>query len=286
MRFANTCVLFQLLAATLLVGGQPTEGFFQGTGVGTIRKTHVVTAVATSIDGTGSKVASAISRPEKKSAETRRLLEELDSLPLDKVKLNDVENLLNEQLPYGCIVDRKSLEEEGIDAALVICHWSLANASLGTMLEMVLDNADLTYRIQDGILVITTNVSAQNHLELAVYDAKELFDSVVVVEPHMVEDVVVRQLLNQRLIGEPIGDLDAVRVVLDKYVDKFGPRADELRYNRVCGLIESLVDPDSWENNGGTASLSSVGKRLIVRNTERTHRKIRKLLDDIEKNDN
>jgi hypothetical protein len=149
------------------------------------------------------------------------------------------------------------------------------------MLEIVLDRGDLTYRIRDGIVVITTKRSAQENMDLVVYDAAVLFDSVVVVEPHMVEDVVVRQLLQQRLIGEPLGDLIDVRKALDNYVEKFGPRVDELRYNRVNSLIESLVDPDSWANNGGKASLSSVGKRLIVRQSERTHRKIRKLLDDL-----
>jgi hypothetical protein len=295
MKFAKICCLCQLLgAATLLHDGRASEGFTRIEPSRTLRNLPSVSGqafnegrddsslAATESDArSGSNMASTISGLETKSAETRRLLEELDSIAIDAVKLNDVERLLNEQLPHGCLIDHKNLEEHGIDAATVSCQWSLTDSSLATMLEIVLEKADLAYRIQDGILVITTEGTAEEYLELVVYDATVLFDAVVVVEPHMVEDIVVRQLLNQRLISESLGDLAAFREALDKYVEKFGPRADELRYNRVSSLVESLVDPNSWENNGGVASLSSIGKRLIVRQTERNHRKIRKLLEEL-----
>lgn len=217
---------------------------------------------------------------EAKNAETRRAIETIPALELEGLSIAGLANELGSLLPHGCLVDRKSLEENGIDPDAGDIQWHLPNASLGTMLEIALDEMELTYQIRDGIMVITSSEAAQDDLSLVIYDAEFLFGSFVIVEQNLAEDVV-RQLVNSRPLGQPAGDVDALRISVERFMEKYGPRLEEQRFNRVANLIQSQVDPESWEENGGTGTISSVGTRLVARQTERTHRKIRKLLDDL-----
>ena len=217
---------------------------------------------------------------EAKNATTRRFLETTPAFELNDASIVDLTVQLAELLENGCLIDRRRLQEEGVDPHAGEMTWSLTNASLATMLEILLDELDLTYQVSDGILVITTKTAAEEDLTMVIYDAESLFDSVVVVEQNLAQEII-RQLVNSRPLGQPLGDLEALRVSIDRFTEKYGPREDEVRFNRVALLIQTQVHPDSWQENGGTATISSVGKRLVVRQTEWAHRKIRKFLDDL-----
>jgi hypothetical protein len=217
---------------------------------------------------------------EAKNAETRRMIETIEAPELNGMSISDLANELGLILPHGCLVDRKSLEENGVDPDAGDIQWHLTNASLGTMLEIALDEMELTYQIRDGIMIITSSEAAREDLSLVIYDAEFLFGSFVIVEQNLAEDVV-RQLVNSRPLGQPAGDIDALRISVERFMEKYGPREEEQRFNRVANLIQSQIDPNSWEENGGAGTISSVGTRLVARQTERAHRKIRKLLDDL-----
>ncbi|MDP1561101.1 MAG: hypothetical protein Q8M16_06865 [Pirellulaceae bacterium] len=228
-------------------------------------------------NATGTRV---VSSREGRNGETRLFLEETSALLLNNLSIRELADELATILPYGCLVDRKRLTEEGVEANAGDLTWTLANASLATMLELHLDELELTYQIRDGILVITTKRHAEEDLCLVIYEAKTLFNSDVLVEQNLAEEVI-QQLVNSRPLGQPAGDIDSLRISVERFIEKFGPRAEEQRFNRVANLIQSQIEPDSWQENGGTATISSVGTRLVVRQAERTHRQIRKLLDDL-----
>lgn len=234
---------------------------------------------------------------EARNASTRLILENRNaSLRLNGASISELCDRLSENIEYGCRLDENSLQESGIDIESSNLTWPHENSSLATMLEILLDELDLTYQIRDGILVITTKDVAEQELSLVIYQADTLFASVVVSQEYSALPVV-RQLaaLRQQGIGGGLGigggamggglpldaDLDLLRQSIEKFVENHGPNDEQIRFSEVANLVMTQVDPDSWEENGGMATISCVGKKLVVRQTERTHRKIRKLLDDL-----
>lgn len=56
------------------------------------------------------------------------------------------------------------------------------------------------------------------------------------------------------------------------------PRAGfRISWGPLMNAITSLIDPDSWEENGGPGSLQPIGGALAVNNTEAVHKKITEL---------
>ena len=54
-----------------------------------------------------------------------------------------------------------------------------------------------------------------------------------------------------------------------------------LDFDSLIEVITSVIEPDSWDENGGPGSLSAMGALLCVRQTEPVHTQIQQLLDDI-----
>jgi hypothetical protein len=216
-----------------------------------------------------------------KNATTRTELERVMSPNFNGLSILGFANLLSELVPFGCLVDRASLENEGVDPDSGDIHWALANETrLATMLEIVLDELEMTYRIQDGILILTTRIAAEDNPSLVVYDARHLFGAIVVGD-------YTSSLRNVAAMyaGMPVRKQADDKYSLGEFIDalesRLGLAEENRQYSRVVTLLMAQVDPDSWEDNGGRGTISGVDQRLIVRQTERTHRKIRQLLDDL-----
>jgi hypothetical protein len=291
MRAATASVTSAFMVLVLFVSFWPTGGRIELALPTTAQDTNPPASESpvessdpftTEADLPTTKTKSTVTSREAKNADTRVQLETESAIELRNASLSDLSLMLAERLQHGCLLDYRRMEEEGVDRESGNLNWNLTNASLGTMLETLLDEVQLTYQIRDGILVITSQSAADDDLSLVIYDAEVLFSSAVVVvrnEANPVEEMLL-QLVQQSSVGEKV-DLDSLRASIDRLSEKFGSQQARMRFNQVADLIETQVDPNSWEVNGGVASISSVGNRLIVRQTERTHRKIRKLLDDL-----
>lgn len=227
---------------------------------------------------------------ETRNARTRQSLEERLAPSMVGGSISSLADQLSQVVEYGCLIDRRRLEEAGIDPESGEFNWSIENSSLATMLEISLEELQLTYQIRDGILVITTQEVAEQELSLVIYQADFVFDSVVV-SPEYSAEPIIRQLAELGQVGMGSGpgaggptagmDLGLLQQSIETFVKNHGPSEEQIRFSEVANLIMTQVEPDSWEKNGGTATISCVGKKLVVRQTERTHRKIRKLLDDL-----
>ncbi len=234
------------------------------------------------------------SRPtrEAKSDLARRRLEELEvdsfqaaieqvfgpdhELRLQGISFSELGSILSEVLPYGCIVDRRSLEDHGVDpdAAVDLAVARLNEASLATILELLLEQVDLTYVVRDGIVEITTEHRASDNLSLVMYDARAFY-SATSVHPFSMDLVVPSPVAKST---EPDGSATSGESQRNAALLKM-----DTQFSRVSKLLEAQIDPDSWEENGGNGKISAVNSILLIRQTERNHRRIRKLFDDLER---
>jgi hypothetical protein len=227
-------------------------------------------------------VASAIASAEANNAKTRDALECLTAPLLNGVTINELVEVMNTSLPMGCLVDRRSLEEESIDPDGGDFVWFLPKTRLVTMLEIVLDELELTYRLRDGIVILSTKAAAENELSVVVYDAKHLFDSLVLGEAHP-SITKLAGLYSNIPLSKKTDETYSLSEFVEIMEKKLGYSEVDRKFARVASLIMSQVDPHSWEENGGVtgASISCVDQRLVVQQTERTHRKIRQLLQNL-----
>ncbi|MDP1561099.1 MAG: permease prefix domain 1-containing protein [Pirellulaceae bacterium] len=230
---------------------------------------------------TAARVTPVLTR-EAKNAATRQALEEKKSPQLNSESLAILMDFLSAELPHGCWLDRRSLEESGVSVDDSQLSWQLEGASIATMLEMVLVEFDLGYQIRDGILVITTADAAESKLSVVVYDAEHLFSSVVLVEGQFnVQLRAALQPLLQATAGLAGGDSTTIRESIDRVVEKLESNNALARFENAVALLQTQVDPDSWEASGGSGTISCLNQQLIVRQSESTHRKIQKFLEDL-----
>lgn len=87
--------------------------------------------------------------------------------------LKDIVNLLRDEYRIPIQLNTLALEEAGIDSSQKTTI-SLRGVSLSSALRLMLKQHQLTYIIQDEVLMITTKEDAEKDLILCVYDARKV----------------------------------------------------------------------------------------------------------------
>jgi len=88
--------------------------------------------------------------------------------------LNDVIDFLRDFHKIEIQVDRKAFNDAGLDASTLPVTTNLKGISLRSALNLVLRNLDLTYLVEDEVLLITTPAAAARRLTTKVYRVADL----------------------------------------------------------------------------------------------------------------
>ncbi|MCH8922102.1 MAG: hypothetical protein IIA67_03000 [Planctomycetes bacterium] len=117
--------------------------------------------------------------------------------------------------------------------------------SLRSALRLILRESELTFFVADGLIIITTPEEAETQLSTKLYAVANL-------------------------------------VTLDESVP-YSP--DNVDFDPLIELIEMIVQPDSWDANGGPGSIDGFEKSaaLVVSQTYETHREISLTLAALER---
>jgi hypothetical protein len=113
-----------------------------------------------------------VSDPEQ-HAPLRRALSTAVSVTLVDVPLAAAIEQLSRESGIDIRLDRTALDELGVRERQPV-SLSLADRQLGTVLQALLVDLDLTYAIGDGVLWITSRERADQRLKTAVYDVRDL----------------------------------------------------------------------------------------------------------------
>jgi hypothetical protein len=187
-------------------------------------------------------------RPSPEIDAARRLNRILDSqlvAPLEYVEipLEEILNVIQDDYNIPIVFDYSALEDLGITAGQEV-SINLRNITLRAALELMLKQVpDLTYLPVNQVLLITTIESADQHLEVRVYQIGDLLDS-------------------SRL---------------------FNGMESEEAYQQLITVITHSVNQDSWKKNRtGEGEIRPLQPGLLViSQTHRVHQLIIRLLADI-----
>lgn len=153
--------------------------------------------------------------------------------------LNDVINMLQEDYGIPILLDKPALDTSGLreDEMVTI---RLHGISLKSALRRMLKNLNLTYVVEDEVLLITTPDEANKKLITCVYDARGLAEK------------------------PPMTRGSAAHADFDPLID----------------AINACIAHDTWNDNGsGEAEIRSVAPGLlIISQTRAVHEEIRDLL--------
>ena len=159
---------------------------------------------------------------------------------LVETPLSDVCDLVGGQLGIPVVLDRRALDEMGIGADTPLTCL-MKDVRLATFLDFQLGHLELTWEIQNEVLLVTTQETAFNHLETRVYEVSDL----VGVARHAKED-----------------------------------------YDALVDLIQTTVDPISWDAVGGPSSIIKCLdepeiQALVVAQSRGSHEKLARLFADL-----
>ena len=107
-------------------------------------------------------------RPILEKLQTRRI-----SLDVRAVPLSDVLANVRDQVAVNVLLDRPALEEEGVNADTPV-STSLMDVPLAKGLARILDQYNLTYIVNHGVLIVTSKLAMDNELFNQVYPVADL----------------------------------------------------------------------------------------------------------------
>ncbi|MGI9519145.1 MAG: hypothetical protein ACR2NP_18990 [Pirellulaceae bacterium] len=156
--------------------------------------------------------------------ETRQALEQLISVDYSETEMGNVAKDLGEKLGLQFLLHYSA--EHGNLGADSLITLKLVDVRASSILNIMLDDYDCTYHIDDGIVLVISSDDIDDHM------AREVF---------------------------PVFD-------------------SQIKEERLMDVITYLVDPDSWEDNGGYGRIQCLDGRLIVCQSEKNIRDVRDLL--------
>lgn len=196
-----------------------------------------------------SKIAAALNKPTR--------------LDFVDTPLKDVITFLSEAHSIPISINRKALEEAGVDVEMPVSH-QIRDLRLATALQLLLRPLGLTYDTTDELMEITTpeDLLARPHIRL--YDCRDLLA--------LGPDGKLAGPNGAAGVGLPVVPADYSRAPVGE--------------SAIDGLAETItraVDPQSWRDAGGegTGTIDNFKGMLIISQTSRAHRQIENLLNTI-----
>jgi hypothetical protein len=225
-----------------------------------------------------------------------------------EMPLTEAVQYLRDQTGVQFVVKTKKLEEAGVspDKALTM---NLQQVRLATLLDLLLDELELTYVEKDELLIVTTPEDAEATLLIRVYDCRDLlameappgsdqFVPAPVPAParrggmFSVEDTgQAGQPANPAAqpSGSGSGGGGFGGSVSPGPQGGFGSESGEqssrpmtlhdVRAEQLMDIILTNVDPQTWDDVGGPGSISEYNGLVVVTQTAQVHKKVERVLD-------
>jgi hypothetical protein len=198
---------------------------------------------------------------------------------------------------FPLLIKTKRIEEAGVSLDTPITK-TLKGVRLSTALDHILDELDLTYVVEDELVLITTPQDAQSRLEIRVYDCRDLLTTRAAAKkgPFPGEG------------GEGAGGPEGAAPAAAAYGGAPGMAGAMMpgmgggygggyysehdhRAQRLMSIITTNVDDQTWHMGAsasadvseqpqrGRGTISEYDGLIVVTQTAQTHRKIEHVLD-------
>ncbi len=176
---------------------------------------------------------------------------------LTNVPFGDAMDFLRDVGGLNIVVDWKALEAINISKGAEI-NLNLHDVAAGKVLSLILEEAGpgdlLTYYIDDNVVQVTTRAIADEKLITVVYYVMDLL------QPN---DTFNYQITNISGGSAQVGSGGGTATLTPNSSGAQSKTIDQ-KADDLIKLIETVVRPEVWRDNGGTASMAYLNGNLIV----------------------
>jgi hypothetical protein len=204
----------------------------------------------------------------------KRIERELDKtcdVEFVETPLKDVVAYLQEMRSIPILLNTKKLEEASVSPDTPVTK-QLRGISLRSVLNLILEDLELTYVVRDEVLQITTPSDAQGATEIRIYDCRDI--------------LAMPAAIKEKPAATPGGDVGGMP---GNRAGGFGtPRLSEHEYRaqQLMTIITTNIDPNTWRmspgldaQTPGNGTISEYNGLIVVTQTAQTHNKIERVLD-------
>jgi hypothetical protein len=221
------------------------------------------------------KVEGTAGRARAASSAAARIEQELDKnteLDVVEMPLKDVVQFISDKHGIPILLKMKELANASVSVDSPVTK-SFRGITLRSVLNLMLQDLELAYAVRDEVLQITTPEDAQTATEIRIYDCRDLLG--------MAAPAVEKGAASEAAPGD-------VRVSGDFGRGRGGVPAPpiseaERRAQRLMAIITTNVDPQTWQANDGTGSVSEYNGLIVVTQTAPSHQKIGQVLEMLRK---
>lgn len=203
---------------------------------------------------------------------------------------------LEAQTQANVVVQWRAIEESGALPRDYPINLKLRNVSLARVLDLVFASVrdlEISYSIDDGVLVIGPVESLDRRQLLVVYDVRDLLEGIAAGYPSSASGQSGAPANtdgpsnrgNDSWINRNRGSAaqettatgGAATVVSVTNAAGAGTRAQ----SELCSLVLYTVRPEGWDANGGRSAMRFINDTLVVRAPKSVHRELRELLEGL-----
>lgn len=194
----------------------------------------------------------------------------------------DLFEILKTEHDIQAIVDPGGAGALGITASSPIVRepFSLENVPLRRILRQILSEQDLTFVIDEGFLLITSDEEAQRRMKVKVYDVADLIRNPDAGKP-------IQYITTElpRGGGWSGGSMPIYAEMIDgrKGTVTRVIRETEYDFSDLMDLIECVIVPETWSEGAEMMESYTTGS-LVIRQTDEIHEEIEQLLNDLRQN--
>ncbi len=289
MRFTTLSMAGLFMVAVLTMAMWPTKARF-GTPDTALAQLGVTSGVGPQEIGEGPSAASQLD--EQMEQKFNRPV----TLIYDQIPWREIEAELEEQFGINIVLDQSAIDDSlTADEPITV---NLRDVPLEHGLIMMLKQKNATFIVDHGVMVVISldNAADSNYLQMKMYDCRELLAKLVLEQSSKVP-----QRTPQGTSPGPAGGMFNVQsggTVPGTEQGLEGGGMDVLGMGGVLGLfdesagiatqedllievLQSMVYPDKWKQNGGVADARIVNGILIVKQDRQGISEVDRFLQDL-----
>jgi len=191
----------------------------------------------------------------------------LPEAKLTNVTLADAIDFLRDIGGANITVDWKALDALNISKETQI-NLNLHSVRLAKVLSLVLSEAApgdlLTFYVDDNVIQITSRAEADKKLVVVVYYVEDILDQQTPFEPLMIQDNFLSQGGPQVMGGTGGQQGGAPTIFSGSTGTGTNTVSKEDEAAKLIKLIETVIRPEIWKDNGGVADIEYYNGNLIV----------------------
>ena len=198
---------------------------------------------------------------DKANQETREKLNKSIDANFVEIPLNEFLKEMEKLTDVQFYLDAKSIDAVGITCDVPIT-FTLKKVPAELVLRLVFKNIDLSFYVDNGVVIVATKEELLQSLSVRMYDVKQL-----------IGEGSCASIEQQGMMGG-IPGMAMGRVLTQ----------GDINGHTLGSMIQQVIVPETWKSNGveyAHGTLAIYRGVLVVRQTEAVHQEIGKLLDQL-----